>query len=258
MWILSRVGGTASRRQFIELIGPPSTTFDGVTTVTTSPVASGPRFSWAPVLVGGAMLLVAPLVAPAIASEEFSPPSRQALIEFPLQLGTWRGVSVPLEQHYLDVLQLDDYAMADYAAERQGPINVYVAYYSNHKKGNSAHSPKTCIPGDGWEITSFEPISLDRVSAADGAFDVNRVVIQKDGRKQIVYYWFKHRDRWITSEYAVKYFLFWDSLTRQRADGALVRLVSGVSAGETETMVDERLHAMARLVSPLLSRFVPD
>jgi EpsI family protein len=88
--------------------------------------------------------------------------------------------------------------------------------------------------------------------------DVNRVVIEKDRQRQIVYYWFKQRDRWITSEYAVKFYLFWDSLTRHRADGALVRLVSGVNGGETETAVDARMQTVAGLVTPLLNRFVPD
>jgi EpsI family protein len=73
-----------------------------------------------------------------------------------------------------------------------------------------------------------------------------------------VYYWFKQRDRWITSEYLVKFYLFWDSLTRQRADGALVRLVSVVNADETEASVDGRLQTVAGLVSPLLARYVPD
>jgi hypothetical protein len=62
----------------------------------------------------------------------------------------------------------------------------------------------------------------------------------------------------MTSEYAVKFFLFWDSLTRHRADGALVRLVSGVNVGETETAVDARLQTVAGLVTPLLIRYVPD
>jgi EpsI family protein len=83
-------------------------------------------------------------------------------------------------------------------------------------------------------------------------------VIQKGGQKQIVYYWFKQRDRWIANEYAVKFFLFWDSLTRHRADGALVRLVSGVHAGETEAVADGRLQTMAGLVTPLLGRYIPD
>ena len=56
----------------------------------------------------------------------------------------------------------------------------------------------------------------------------------------------------------MKFYLFWDSLTRHRADGALVRLVSSVNAGETEAIVDTRLQTMAGLVTPLLDRYVPD
>ena len=78
------------------------------------------------------------------------------------------------------------------------------------------------------------------------------------GQKQIVYYWFKQRDRWITSEYLVKFFLFWDSLTRHRADGALIRLTSSVHAGESEAVADQRLQTLAGLVTPLLDRYVPD
>ncbi|NJL16289.1 MAG: exosortase-associated EpsI family protein [Nitrospira sp.] len=63
-------------------------------------------------------------------------------------------------------------------------------------------------PRRGWEITSLEPVHMDRVSGVRPGQDINRVVIQKGGQKQIVYYWFKQRDRWITSEYWVKFFLF--------------------------------------------------
>ena len=163
-----------------------------------------------------------------------------------------------MERQYLDALQLDDYVFADYNLMEKVPVNVYVAYYESPKKGRSSHSPRQCIPGGGWEISSFEPLTLDPAPGMNSPLDVNRVVIQKDGHKQIVYYWFKQRDRWITSEYLVKFYLFWDSLTRHRADGALVRLVSAVNAGETEAIVDGRLQTVAGLVSPLLARYVPD
>jgi EpsI family protein len=163
-----------------------------------------------------------------------------------------------MERQYLEALQLDDYVLADYSAIEKVPVNVYVAYYESPKKGRSSHSPRQCIPGGGWEITSFEPLRLDRAPGMSAAVEANRVVIQKGGQKQIVYYWFKQRDRWIANEYAVKFFLFWDSLTRHRADGALVRLVSGVHAGETEAVADGRLQTMAGLVTPLLGRYIPD
>ncbi|MDP3597518.1 MAG: EpsI family protein, partial [Nitrospirota bacterium] len=201
---------------------------------------------------------VAVLAAPSVAPHEFPAPARQSLLDFPLQLGEWAGVSSVMERQYLDALQLDDYVLADYSAGEKVPVNLYVAYYRSPKKGRSSHSPRQCIPGGGWEITSFEPLRLDQRLDMAKALEVNRLVIQKGGQKQIVYYWFKQRDRWFTSEYGVKFYLFWDSLTRHRADGALVRLVSGVNAGETEARVDARLQTMAGLVTPLLDRYVPD
>jgi exosortase D (VPLPA-CTERM-specific) len=257
MWVLARVGSTASRRPFAELIGPPSVGLGRSAPMPAVRPMEG-LASQAPLLAAGVMLVVVMFAAPTVAPREFPSPARQSLLEFPLQLGEWRGTSSAMERQYLDALQLDDYVLADYTAAEKAPVNVYVAYYQSPKKGRSSHSPRQCIPGGGWEITSFESLRLHRVSGGAGALDVNRVVIEKDRQKQIVYYWFKQRDRWITSEYAVKFYLFWDSLTRHRADGALVRLVSGVNGDETETAVDARLQTIAGLVMPVLNRYVPD
>jgi exosortase D (VPLPA-CTERM-specific) len=255
MWVLARVGSNATRRPFAQLIGPPAAGFSA------PPLAvhrSAALVSPAPILAGGVLLILAAVVAPSVAPHDFPPPARQSFLDFPSQLGAWQGVSSAMERQYLDALQLDDYVLADYSAAEKIPVNVYVAYYQSPKKGLSSHSPRQCIPGGGWEITSFETVRLDHTSGIAPFLDVNRVAIQKGGQKQIVYYWFKQRDRWITSEYLVKFFLFWDSLTRHRADGALVRLVSSVYAGETEAIADGRLQKMAGLVTPLLGHYVPD
>lgn len=257
MWLLARVGEGASRRPFAELIGVPSVEA-APSDSTVAARSGGAVVSYGPLVAGGVLLVAAALAIPTIAPREFPAPARQLLLEFPLELGGWRGASAAMERQYLDALQLDDYVLADYTGAEQRPVNVYVAYYLSPKKGRSSHSPKQCIPGGGWEITSFAPVRLERGPGLSAAQEINRVVIQKGGQKQIVYYWFKQRDRWITSEYAVKFFLFWDSLTRQRADGALIRLVSAVHAGETEAAVDQRLQTMAGLVTPQLSQYVPD
>jgi exosortase D (VPLPA-CTERM-specific) len=256
MWVLARVGSSATRRPFTQLIGPPAAGVSS-STLAVHPSAAV-HVSPAPVLAGGVLLILAAVAAPSVALHDFPPPARQSFLDFPLQLGEWGGASSVMERQYLDALQLDDYVLADYSAVEKVPVNVYVAYYQSPKKGLSSHSPRQCIPGGGWEITSFETVRLNHASGIVPALDVNRVAIQKGGQKQIVYYWFKQRDRWITSEYLVKFFLFWDSLTRHRADGALVRLVSSVYAGETEAIADGRLQTMAGLVTPLLGRYVPD
>lgn len=87
---------------------------------------------------------------------------------------------------------------------------------------------------------------------------VNRAVIQKGSHKQVVWYWFKQRDRILSNEYLVKFFLFWDAVTRGRTDGALVRVSSIVGPEETEEIVDQRLLQLVSAVEPELNRYVPD
>lgn len=257
MWLLARVGNSAAPPPFTELLGPP-TIGVGRAPEPSARSSSGTVAAYGPLIAGAALIGMVTWAIPGLSSAEFVPPARQSLLEFPLQFAEWRGTASAMERQYLDALQLDDYVLADYRMGEQPPVNVYVAYYQSPKKGRSSHSPRQCIPGGGWEITSFEPLQLPGQHGAPVNFGVNRLVIQKSGQKQIVYYWFKQRDRWLTSEYAVKWFLFWDALTRHRSDGALVRLVSPVAGGETEASADGRLQAAVALVIPELSRYVPD
>jgi EpsI family protein len=57
---------------------------------------------------------------------------------------------------------------------------------------------------------------------------VNRAFMQKDDFKQLSYYWFPQRGRILTNAYQLKLYTFWDALTQQRTDGALVRVITPV------------------------------
>jgi EpsI family protein len=185
-------------------------------------------------------------------------PQRNLFADFPLNIDGRKGKSNELESIYLESLKLSDYALIDYAEENGKLINFYVAYYESQRKGVSAHSPRTCLPGGGWRIKELDQIKLDGVTAAGKQLEVNRVVIQLGDNKQLVYYWFQQRGRIITSEYLVKWYLFWDSLTKQRTDGALVRLTAMVPPDEEISKTDELLHEFAKDVSTKLDRYIPE
>lgn len=189
--------------------------------------------------------------------QEFSPP-RQSLTDFPMRVGGWEGKMLTMESAYREALRFDDYLLADYRASVESPLNFYVAYYASQKKGQSAHSPRTCIPGGGWEITSLQPMEIDGGGSTGTPLIVNRALIQKGDQKQVVFYWFQQRGRILTNEYLVKFYLFWDALTRNRTDGALIRLVAPVPPGGDENAVDQSLAAFAKSVRPLLAAYVPE
>jgi len=185
-------------------------------------------------------------------------PVREQFISFPNQFDAWTGKRDALERIYLDALQLDDYIMADYLRGPKDVVNFYVAWYDSQKAGQSAHSPRSCLPGGGWRITQLDQRNVAGVTAASQPLRVNRAVIELGPSRQVVYYWFQQRGRIITNEYMVKWYLFWDAFKQQRSDGALVRLTSMVRAGETPADADRRLTEFAAQVAPRLDRYVPD
>jgi EpsI family protein len=185
-------------------------------------------------------------------------PERKDFIEYPLSFGEWKGRSQVMEAIYLSELKLDDYILADYANPAGAAVNFYVSYYAVQAEGNSAHSPRACIPGDGWEIVGFETHEMRQVRFAGKPIRVNRVVIQKGEHKQLVYYWFQQRGRTVSDEYVVKLYIFWDAITRKRSDGAMVRLVTPLERGEPVENGDGRLEAFAVQAVPALAGYIPD
>jgi EpsI family protein len=185
-------------------------------------------------------------------------PDRNDLAAFPMELGEWRGKQGRIEDIYLDVLKLDDYLMADYAGPGREFVNLYVAYYSSQRKGESAHSPRTCIPGGGWQIQEVTQRKIDGGTDSGGSFNVNRVIIQKGDNRQLVYYWFQQRGRNITNEYLVKWYIFWDALTRNRTDGALVRVTAFAPSSQDLAEVDRLLEDFTRTATGPLRDYVPE
>jgi len=154
-------------------------------------------------------------------------------------------------------LKFNDYIMANFENDENVPVTFYVAWYDSQRAGASAHSPRSCIPGGGWQIADLSRRVIDGVRVEGRPLAVNRVDIRKGDYKQLVYYWFQQRGRVITNEYLVKWYIFWDGLTRNRSDGALVRLTTILPPGADEAAADRRLVDFARAVAGPLEQYVP-
>lgn len=69
-----------------------------------------------------------------------------------------------MEQRFVRALDLSDYVVIDYHNSRNEVINLYVAYYESQRKGESIHSPATCLSGSGWLFRQAEPLILSTTS----------------------------------------------------------------------------------------------
>ena len=250
MWILSKIGRNSIPFSEVFAIDPPAAISNSIQ-VKEQSLAKAFYLSF--------VLLVAVAVISQVLPERSEIiPDRVAFKGFPSEVGEWKGKRGTLENIYLEVLKLSDYILADYVGKDNLPVNLYVAYYNTQRKGVSAHSPKSCLPGGGWRIKELDQVPVKGVTVAGKTLVVNRVVIQLGDVKQLVYYWFQQRGRIITNEYLVKWYLFWDALTKQRTDGALVRLTLLVPAGQDISESDKLLQSFARDVSKELDRYIPE
>lgn len=256
MWLLRGLGTPASPSSDRPAPGTAaSDVCPGVPfTLSTALIPSWSRPAY---LYGLGSLVLLPLVASQTIHREELVPNRQSFLEFPMTIAEWSGIAYPLEARYIETLRFDDYVLADYRRSRETPVTTYVAYYSSQRKGQSAHSPQSCIPGGGWEISALDRIQLDPPSDRQQT-PANRVLIQKGDQRQLVLYWFKQRDRVIANEYLVKLYVFWDALTRRRTDGALIRLTTPIQPNERVDTAEGRLLQFARDMNPILSQYVPD
>lgn len=242
MWLLKRLPETAVEEW-------PSKS-GGVTA--TDSVDSAPWIRW-----GVALLLLAGLVT-VVRTVDFRErvPLAKPLLGFPQTIGEWQGSRSTMEPAALDSLKLSDYLLVDFRNSRAETVGLYVAYNESQRKGESSHSPASCLPGNGWV---FEDSGLATLSIGPRGeqCQVKRAFMQKSGEKLLVYYWFPQRGRILTNILELKLYAFWDALIRHRTDGALVRLITTVSAGEQPADAERRLINFARQAAPVLTTYLP-
>jgi exosortase D (VPLPA-CTERM-specific) len=210
-----------------------------------------------PVFVGAVIVLSATLVFSQGAELRQKIPPLKPFISFPVRIGEWTGYREFLDQTLTKTMNLNEYILVNYRNAQHRQVEFYVAYYDSQVKGESIHTPDTCLPGNGWifEETGRKQIQLSE--DGNSAIRVNRALMDLAGSKQIAYYWFPQRGRILNSLYELKLFAFWDALSKKRTDGALVRLVTPVYANERSEQSDERLQSFARLVVPMLNEYIP-
>jgi EpsI family protein len=158
---------------------------------------------------------------------------------------------------FLDELDLSEYLMVNYSNTTGKVVNFYVAYYESQSKGKSIHTPATCLPGSGWDFRQSGTVPVSDVLSKNGAMRVNRAVMQLGRQFQLSYYWFPQRGKILTNAYQLKLYAFWDSLTKQRTDGALVRLITPVYQNEKLEHTENRLQKFVQAIVPVLDEYIP-
>jgi exosortase D (VPLPA-CTERM-specific) len=220
---------------------------------TGQPLQSGIRL---PLVSGFVLLCAAGLAGLFVSGRQEIVPERAAFATFPSSVGEWRGRSSSLDAQTETFLGLTDYILTDFSKPDRHAVNFYVAYYASQRNGVAPHSPAVCIPGNGWQIADLQRTSFSS-NNPNITLPLNRVIIQKNTTKELVYYWFDERGRKIANEWWSKAYLLADAILQNRTDGALVRLTTPIYPGEIEADADKRLQGFIRDFVPILNQYLP-
>jgi EpsI family protein len=154
----------------------------------------------------------------------------------------------------VQALGVSDYTnRAYFGPSGASPLSLYVGYYATQRAGDTIHSPKNCLPGSGWDPIRAGYATIPVPGGRE--IIVNEYIIQHDQYQALVFYWYQSRGRVIASEYAGKFWMVTDAISRNRTDGSLVRLVT--SMGDGEVQARNRLVSFTQLLFPPLDELIP-
>jgi len=183
-------------------------------------------------------------------------PTRSELDSLPVQVGDWTGRQVRIPEDVLQTIGAGDFLERLYSRDSaEPPIDLFIIYFPTQRTGTTIHSPQHCLPGSGWFPVEHKRLTL---LEADGhAVIANRYVVTKRLDRQLVLYWYQAHGRTVASEYWLKFYLVADAIRMHRSDGALVRLVTPLGAGESPDRGQRRVAEFAQALFPMLGKFIP-
>jgi EpsI family protein len=149
------------------------------------------------------------------------------LHDLPWQVGPWKAsAEQSMGPEVTAYLRPDEYILRDYVDQRSGgSIGLFVAYFKSLQNTYGPHSPKICLPGSGWLVSSSKVVNITVPRRAE-AIPVNQFIMEQGNQHIVVLYWYQNdRDVW-ADEYHAKLRLLPDLIRYRRSDVSLVRVIA--------------------------------
>jgi EpsI family protein len=199
-------------------------------------------------IVVTALLAVEIAVFYTVPTKEYIP-SPPPLEQFATTIGPWAMVrSMPVDAYTQSFLRADDTLMRDYAGP--GNVGLFVAFFKSQRGGVTPHSPKVCLPGNGWTPESSRIISVS-VPGEAAPIPVNRFVVTHDEDRSLVLYWYQNPRRATANEYLSKIYLIFDALRYHRSDEALIRVIVQMRGAADSGAEEHAIRFIQDLYQPL-------
>ena len=185
-------------------------------------------------------------------------PSMKALASITKSIEDWVMVKEwPMEPEVQAVLKADD-TLSRFYVRPDWPTGagLFIAFFRTQRAGVAPHSPKNCLPGNGWVAEKSTVIHIAVAGRAEPV-EANYYIVQKGDNKSVVIYWYQSHGRTVASEYKAKYYVMADSIRLNRTDTALVRVTVPLGANGLKAAEDAALDFVKKSAGPI-SEILPN
>lgn len=183
-------------------------------------------------------------------------PQHKNMSAFPAKFSAWYDEDIPLSPGILRSLGPGEFLFRDYYHPQEPTnVNLFVAFFPSQRTSDSIHSPKNCLPGNGWVPIESGRLWIEKTNS--GKIEVNRYIVELGQERAVVLYWFQAHGRVTPSEYWAKFYLVTDSLRMARSDGSMVRIFAPVEGKESMETTQRRAVGFARQLLPVLDDYIP-
>lgn len=179
------------------------------------------------------------------------------LAELSREMGPWEGVREnPIEPEIREILGADDMLARDYrTGGGSAPANLFVAYYKTQLRAKNAHDPRVCLPGAGWNPRESRQIEIPAASG-QRSFVANYYQIARGNEAAVVIYWYQTHKGVYTFAQQLSWHRVLDSITDNRTDMALVRILVPAVDNAIDAANAEAIR-FAQLVYPAMLPYFP-
>src|SRR5262249_47545485 len=133
-----------------------------------------------------ALALLGTILTSSLADHRIPEPLAVPLKDIDVEIEGWSAASdrtIPAPT--LRALDPTSYLSRAYRKGRVD-LDLFVAFYTQQRAGESMHSPKHCLPGSGWEIWKHDAAMIP---AGAGQVKINKCSIENLGTRMLMFYW---------------------------------------------------------------------
>jgi len=163
---------------------------------------------------------------------------------FPLQLGTWTGHDLAIDEQTYELLETRDVMLREYRREDMPSVQLCLVFSAGNRK--VAHPPEVCYRGGGWNIEA------KRRTTGPGPFEVAELVITKGDVREVVHYWYEVGAKRTPSYLSQQIHMVLRQVIGRGGNTALVRLSTQI-VGDGLGGARSRLVDFGRITAPAIS-----